>query len=152
MQSAYNVIVNDIYDLSVVPNRTIPWNSFWKIEIPLKLFLWKRIHGCLAVIEIHAIFVRNVEQVCPLCTRQTKSIQHVLFECSFAKNIWWLIDPNNVNKIQNLGFNGWFNDWLTNPAAIVTQRQKFIRCVSIFFENEYLSSSLKETTPISLLL
>lgn len=66
------------------------WSTIWKVGGPPKLshFLLKACKGNMAVKVV--LFRRHIaaDDVCGCCGQEPKSIIHVLFQCTVAKETW----------------------------------------------------------------
>ncbi|XP_013674098.1 uncharacterized protein LOC106378528 [Brassica napus] len=62
----------------------------WKLPtIPkIRMFWWRAVSGALAVAERLTAHGMHVEQTCKLCNQDVETIQHVLFHCSKAQELW----------------------------------------------------------------
>jgi hypothetical protein len=76
------------------------WKKLWKLNLNdrLRLFLWKIAWNILPTRErINSLFsVADRASHCPLCKSGEDSLQHLFFQCAFARIIWchspWPID------------------------------------------------------------
>ncbi|ONI21829.1 hypothetical protein PRUPE_2G092000 [Prunus persica] len=75
------------------------WNLLWKAAIPLKMkhFLWRTVHGTLAI-EL-ALFNRKIRQtpICPLCKEHEEFVEHLILLCPWVSLIWSGVLPNWIN-------------------------------------------------------
>ncbi|XP_042952141.1 uncharacterized protein LOC122289229 [Carya illinoinensis] len=67
-----------------------PWSSLWSLNIPnaTKVFLWR---ACLNALPTRAnLKVRKVveDTACPICSQPSETIEHVLWECPSARDVW----------------------------------------------------------------
>lgn len=63
--------------------------SIWKVPtLPKINFLWRAASGALAVAERLNSRGLNLDPVCKLCKVGTESIEHVLFKCDIAQEVW----------------------------------------------------------------
>ena len=66
------------------------WNLLWSILTPRKiqLFLWKTAHDILPTNK--NLFSRGISSSysCGVCHEDPESIQHLLWECKFAREVW----------------------------------------------------------------
>ncbi|KAG7550541.1 Ribonuclease H domain [Arabidopsis thaliana x Arabidopsis arenosa] len=58
----------------------------------LKVFLWKMLCGALPVAKSMSCRGMKNEERCQLCGEEEESINHVLFSCSLARQLWALSD------------------------------------------------------------
>jgi hypothetical protein len=97
VSSAYNLIAsNPIISNSITLQL---WNSLWKLNLNdrLRLFLWKIAWNILPTQERPGqLFHINSDISCPLCKVADDSLQHLLFNCIFARVVWrhsfWPLD------------------------------------------------------------
>ena len=77
---------------SQTPVGSENWNKLWRIKVPNaeKLFLWKACHNSLPT-KLN-LFKRKVvnEPWCPICNQHEESVEHVLWECEAARDVWCL--------------------------------------------------------------
>lgn len=66
------------------------WKAIWKIRAPQKLkhFLWRVLAGALPVKERLNTRGLHLDARCKLCNTGSESIGHLLFSCSYAKEVW----------------------------------------------------------------
>lgn len=66
------------------------WKAIWKIRAPTKLkhFLWRTMSGAVPVKERLNTRGLQLDSRCSLCHLESESICHLLFTCSFAKEVW----------------------------------------------------------------
>ena len=66
----------------------------WKINAPSKMkhFLWQAISGCVAMAERLMNRHLGTDRSCPRCAGPVESINHLLFECPPALQVWVLSD------------------------------------------------------------
>ncbi|XP_026383428.1 uncharacterized protein LOC113278920 [Papaver somniferum] len=72
------------------------WEKLWKLNLPQRiiLFTWKCLQNALLVNFKLARFMK-VSLKCPFGCDSDKTIEHLLFHCSFAKSVW----DSNPNPI-----------------------------------------------------
>jgi ribonuclease HI len=66
------------------------WEIMWKLNIPskVKIFLWKALHGVLPGMAILADRHIKVAPQCPVCKLGPEDINHIMFSCKRAKEVW----------------------------------------------------------------
>jgi ribonuclease HI len=66
------------------------WRSIWKLKIPskIKIFIWRALHGILPLKSILVNRHIGTSGECPICQLGPEDIQHLLFLCSVATDIW----------------------------------------------------------------
>ena len=72
--------------------------KIWKLNVPPKVrtFLWQ---ACSNILPTRGNLHRRelqVEPTCGLCCQCIETVEHVLWECSLARNVWAL----SIGKIQ----------------------------------------------------
>ncbi|XP_010431245.1 PREDICTED: uncharacterized protein LOC104715550 [Camelina sativa] len=65
-------------------------DQVWKLFAPskIKLFIWKAANGALAVAERLISRGMKVDTRCATCGMEGESINHLLSDCSFARQVW----------------------------------------------------------------
>ena len=66
------------------------WSKLWKLRMPnkIKVFGWR---ACLNTLPTRANLVRRKiieEDVCLLCSRESETRVHALWDCAVAKDVW----------------------------------------------------------------
>jgi hypothetical protein len=66
------------------------WEVVWKLRVPSKIqiFLWKSLHGILPGMSILASRHIKVTPQCPICQAGPEYINHLLFKCLRATEVW----------------------------------------------------------------
>ncbi|CAN1801051.1 Putative ribonuclease H protein At1g65750 [Linum perenne] len=87
------------------------WNRLWKWNGPNKIkhFLWLASHDRLMTnVERNRRHLTN-QVICSRCSLHDESLQHVLFECQFALQVWRAVLPEAVRAKEEHGdfFNWW---------------------------------------------
>jgi hypothetical protein len=73
--------------------QAIPYNTFiWKLKLPLKIkvFIWYLYKGLILTKDNLTWWQCQGDRKCCFCSLN-ESIQHLLFDCQFAKFIWRII-------------------------------------------------------------
>lgn len=100
------------------PNLTTgAWKWIWKINtIPtVASFIWLSCHGRLPTKSFLFKCKIILNDFCPICNSESKTILHVLRDCSFVKGVWYNIGsslpPNffTTNTLKN-----WMHQWATS--------------------------------------
>ena len=104
VSSVYNFITDSHTNASSSPIRPQFWKSIWKLNLNdrLRLFLWKIAWDILPTKErLGHLFNVNPDFSCPLCMLANDSLQHLFFECIFARVVWrhsfWPLDSTKFN-------------------------------------------------------
>lgn len=91
----------------IPPVEKYLWKSIWKSETSPKLrhFLWRSLSGALAVKERLLSRGIQINPMCPSCGNSPEDINHVLFKCRFAQEVWSLssipMPPSGHGLIQS---------------------------------------------------
>jgi hypothetical protein len=91
--------------------EAIPYNTFiWKLKLPLKIkvFMWYLYKRVIITKDNLARRQWQGDRNCCFCS-SNESIQHLLFECHFAKFIWRIQVSSNLlppTSVHNM-FTGW---------------------------------------------
>jgi hypothetical protein len=66
------------------------WKIMWKLNVPskVKIFLWKALHGALPGMAILDDRHIKVAPQCPVCKLGPEDINHIMFSCKRAKEVW----------------------------------------------------------------
>ncbi|KAG7555091.1 Reverse transcriptase zinc-binding domain [Arabidopsis suecica] len=85
---------------SLNPIKDLIWTALAPSKI--KVFMWKAISGAIPVTEKLASRGISLDQRCQICGFEGESINHLLFICTLARQVWALADiPSPEN-----GFDG----------------------------------------------
>lgn len=90
---AYNILKKNGEEARVLqPSFESLYQDVWKVDACRKIqhFLWRCISGCLAVdanLEYHHL---SKDGSCNRCHSQAESVNHLLFQCPYARLIWAL--------------------------------------------------------------
>ncbi|XP_056860054.1 uncharacterized protein LOC108829850 [Raphanus sativus] len=81
-------------EMVLEPSITRLQSKVWTIKAPSKMkhFLWQAISGCVATAERLTYRHLGTDRSCPRCDGPVKSINHLLFECPPALQVWALSD------------------------------------------------------------
>ncbi|XP_018463519.1 uncharacterized protein LOC108834691 [Raphanus sativus] len=98
------------------PSITGLQSHVWKINAPgkMKHFMWQALTGCIATTERLAYRHLGTDRSCPRCGDPEETINHLLFECPPAIQVWALSDyPSlpgyfpSTSVYQNMNFLFW---------------------------------------------
>jgi hypothetical protein len=66
------------------------WENLWKLHVPgkVKFFLWRALHGFVPGMAILAWRHIKVHPQCPVCFQGLEDINHLLFGCLRACEVW----------------------------------------------------------------
>ena len=88
-------------------------SNIWKLKIPprLKTFWWRVAHNSLAVMDNMRKRGIVIDNTCQTCGESTETLNHMLFECRVAKEIWEMIPTSfyvsastSDNLIENINY------------------------------------------------
>lgn len=71
------------------PSLTPLKNQIWSVPPKIKSFLWKALNGVVPVVDQIASRGLKIDSRCQ-CGMEGESINHVLFSCSLARQVWAL--------------------------------------------------------------
>lgn len=89
------------------------WSKWlWKSKVPRRIGLhaWKCFNGGLPTHDSLQHKGIQLASRCCLCCQDPETAEHLLFQCSFAKNLWmltWIFTPSEISdlsKVQRFSF------------------------------------------------
>lgn len=85
VKSCYRQMVEEY----ATPDATF-WRKLWTLELPgkVRFFLWRTCRLCLPTATLLREKRVNIDSKCAWCRLEIESIEHVLFECEFARQVW----------------------------------------------------------------
>ena len=89
---------------------TISMSCVWKTIAPLRIqfCLWLCMHNILPIGEVLGSRCLNLNLTCPLCSKETESIKHLLRSCEFAQAFRQkLNDPHFLKESFNKPLRKW---------------------------------------------
>jgi len=102
-KSAYHVVRRVLTDATRVGTSgdyvaKKVWSALWKLRIPnkIKVFAWRACHEILRTAMNLTRKGIIHEDKCSLCTRESESTIHALWDCAVAQDIW----AGSVCKLQ----------------------------------------------------
>ena len=93
--------------------QALPFNTLiWKLKLPLKIkvFMWYLYKGVILIKDNLARRQWQGDKKCCLCSLN-ESIQHLLFDCHFAKFMWRIVHAS-FNLIPPSSVQNLFTSWL----------------------------------------
>ncbi|XP_056841869.1 uncharacterized protein LOC130495000 [Raphanus sativus] len=72
------------------PSTNVLKEKVWKVKtVPkVRVFLWKALSNALPVADLIRARGMKIDNRCQTCGNETESINHALFECTFARLVW----------------------------------------------------------------
>ncbi|XP_018436376.1 uncharacterized protein LOC108808772 [Raphanus sativus] len=85
-------------DQVLQPSITGLQSHVWSIPAPgkMKHFMWQALTGCIATTEKLAYRHLSTDMSCPRCGDSEETINHLLFECPLALQVWALSDYSSL--------------------------------------------------------
>jgi ribonuclease HI len=122
VSSAYQFILANGSNNASTSNNSIFWKSIWKLNLNdrLKLFLWKIAWNILPTKErLSQLSITNQDSSCPLCKVADDSLNHLFFECIFARVAWrhsfWPLDST---ALQFSSMSEWISSIISPGSSI----------------------------------
>jgi hypothetical protein len=104
VSSAYRFISDLMSNNSSTSTSPQFWKAIWKLNLNdwLRIFIWKIAWNMLPTKErLCQISIPILDSSCPLCKLATDSLQHLFFECFFARVVWrhsfWPLDSTALH-------------------------------------------------------
>lgn len=103
-------------------------NVLWGMEVipKIKSFWWKKCVNALVTKENLCLRNCGWSPLCPRCKVEVESIEHVLFRCSLAINVWFRFPVVDCSGFSNIvSMLKWFNDlivenlWVSDIGKIL---------------------------------
>lgn len=94
-------IKDQIPEALALPSTNELKEKVWKVKtLPkIRVFLWKALSSALPTADLICARGMKIDQRCQTCGREPESINHTLFECTFARLVW------AVSTVPNGSFN-----------------------------------------------
>ncbi|KAJ1389468.1 Ribonuclease H domain [Sesbania bispinosa] len=100
------------------PHMQVFWKNLWSIPAPqkIKLFLWKAASKSLPVRG--ALHRRHLAQspLCPICSQEEESIDHLFLRCDWTRAFWFAGHPS-LSPSSNPDLR--FKDWLREKLSLL---------------------------------
>lgn len=123
VKSGYELISRKVHHSLFCEAETNPslnplFVSVWKMKTApkIKVFLWKALRGAIAVEDRLRTRGIQIEDGCLMCQEANESINHILFQCPLARQVWAL------SLLQSPG-NGFGNSIFTNMDHVIQTMQ-----------------------------
>ncbi|CAD5313211.1 unnamed protein product [Arabidopsis thaliana] len=94
---------------TALPSTNDLKSQIWKIptDPKIRVFLWKVVSGCLPVAKAFLGRGMRMDPTCQMCGLDDESCTHVLFSCSFARQVWAISDfPFPPDGSEMMSWNG----------------------------------------------
>ncbi|XP_074374534.1 uncharacterized protein LOC141714940 [Apium graveolens] len=77
------------------------WRKLWNLKLPGKVLnlIWRACRDCLPTTQALSLKRVNVPVMCPWCQLCEEDGVHVLFQCSFAREVWTTASLNNLVSV-----------------------------------------------------
>lgn len=94
VESAYNLLVEEVQNANSGPSFSARWISFWKnlwsvkVAPKIKNFMWCACSNILPLCS--KLFERKIGSIysCPICFEDAETISHIFMECEVARECW----------------------------------------------------------------
>lgn len=98
VKNGYRLLTADIPQDDI--DCSLNWNLLWKMDIPAKIknLLWRCLRGILPVRDVFKLRGVNLDNMCPICSKEKETIDHVFFECVQVQRIWRICGLENVTS------------------------------------------------------
>lgn len=109
------------------------WNKVWRLNLTAKflVFIWKVIHR---ILQVKVGLIKHGVQVtanCPFC-EQEESIEHLFFQCSFAKRVWRASFLGlDFDQGTPVGLVDWFLKWFAEVSSVEVIEESIVLMWSI---------------------
>lgn len=73
--------------------KVTAWRRIWALKtiIPrVKAFLWRAVHGGLAIASEMHKRINSISATCPRCGKENEFLVHVLFSCELSRATWYI--------------------------------------------------------------
>ncbi|XP_071688357.1 uncharacterized protein [Rutidosis leptorrhynchoides] len=133
-------------NVETLRNRLVPK----KIEV----FIWRARRGRIPVrIELDKCGIDLHSIRCPICDEDLESVEHILFSCSFAKDIWGKVlnwwGYSSANFIFGDIFEGTFGSFASDDKKTIWQDLCWCVCYSLWkSQNSKVFNNKVVTAPV----
>jgi zinc-binding in reverse transcriptase len=101
------------------------WREIWDLDVipRVKIFPWKV--GCNALPVLAALHRRmqNILPLCQICGMEDETIRHMIFDCSFARAVWFSSPYKFTHQISPLMSKGRY--WSCYQLQILWTRRRW---------------------------
>lgn len=132
VKTGYHVIKTKTQDPIMSPSSSEPipgsvWNYIWNANLPqkVKIFLWKACNNILPVCSnLKRRKIARVE-VCPLCHRETETVEHALLLCDWTKPVWF---GSQYQRVPSRDHITTFHQWFEKEIGLVKGNSENSEC------------------------
>ncbi|OVA06463.1 Reverse transcriptase zinc-binding domain [Macleaya cordata] len=73
--------------------HNLDWNRVWSLQVLPRIhtFVWKCLHNILPVNARIAAILNDIDPRCPMCSKHSETVYHLLMECDFARAVWFAL-------------------------------------------------------------
>lgn len=81
---------NEEASTSSSKHTEILWKCYWKSKLPPKIKLcgWKIYNNIIPTLSNLINKRMNINPICFMCRKKMETVEHLFWECKFAKGIW----------------------------------------------------------------
>ncbi|XP_020576750.1 uncharacterized protein LOC110022248 [Phalaenopsis equestris] len=106
------------------------WNNFFTPSV--SFFLWRYLFNLLPLDDILKLKGLKLASRCQLCNREEESAVHLFFQCSYAKEVWFILGKNfHVNWRDCIDIVDFLHIW--RAADILDSKLAFFSMLVIWF-------------------
>ncbi|XP_026416324.1 uncharacterized protein LOC113311738 [Papaver somniferum] len=125
VKSTYKMLTYNNREVQV-EGRTIDrkvWKTLWSCKAAqrIKIFAWKSIRGLHSTKYKRAMFNSSLEVNCDICGCNEETIEHILFECRHAREVWRGI---NINIDSVRASSNTVSEWVTSWFSVHNQNKE----------------------------
>ena len=125
----------DIREAEALPSLNDLKTAAWKLKTPpkIKMFLWRALSNAISVGELLVKRGIKMDPCCQACGFQGESINHILFTCPIARQVWALANVpcpeggfdsishySNIHYLLSLGSNKTVPSMVVNAVPWLT--------------------------------
>lgn len=98
LDSISNKVFKGLWQLKNSPPRVV-------------IFIWRCLHNVIVVKGNLAKFINSLDPLCPFCEKETKTVDHLFFNCEFLQSIWFGSPLGLRTRGNKKSFQEWIGDW-----------------------------------------
>lgn len=133
VKSTYNHLVHSRPVVPIQNADSHVWKSLWgcKATHRTKTFVWKYIRDIVPTRIRLSRHIQHIERGCGFCSDQEETLEHLLFECQHAKQVWGKFNIDiEVERLQYSSVQQWVISWFKNNvtgATALSYRDLYVR-------------------------